>query len=252
MHRDHAGQIPGLVERYGAPLFMTTEEHGKVVVASEASLEQRQGNLSAFLVQQGVPASEAQVIVPPDYSVLAPFPRDFHALEDGMELSLAGGDWRVMTGGGHSTKAACLMSRDGRLMLAGDQVLAGAGPHITVGLDEPEADLLSTYFAFLDRLSVLPGTTMVLPGHGAAFGDVAAHALALRKAHQRRLARLMSRLVGAMSCAEMAPLVFAPKTLRHFGYLVPGMVLSLANHLWHRGELVRHQDDDGVWRFALA
>ena len=250
MHRDHSGQIPALVVRHRAPLFMTPEEHGKIVAASDASLERRQSNLTEFLVRSGVPADRARQIAPPDYSVLAPFPRDYQPLHDGMIIPLAGLEWRILTGGGHSSKAACLISTDGRFMLAGDQVLGGAGPHITVGLDEPEADLLSEYFAFLDRLAELPDTMAVLPGHGAAFTGVAAHARALRRTHEKRLARLTSGMNGAMSCADMAPLVFAPKTIRHFGYLVPGMVLSLANHLWHRGAMTRDQGHDGVWRFA--
>lgn len=252
MHRDHSGQTAALSARHGAPLFMTAEEHSKVIAASGASLEQRQHQLSAFLVTLGVPAAEARLTAPPDYSLLAAFPRDYHPLEDGMMLSLAGTNWQVMTGGGHSTRAACLISQDSRFLLAGDQLLAGAGPHISVGLNEPEADLLSEYFAFLDRLAVLPETMTVLPGHGAVFAGIPAHALNLHKAHQKRLSRLVGQIRGAMSCAEMAPLVFAPQTIRHFGYLLPGMVLSLANHLWHRGTLTRHQDDDGVWRFALA
>lgn len=251
MHRDHSGQIPDLVKRHGAPLFMTAEEHHRVILASETSLAQRQASLTAFLIQQGVPTPQAEMVMPPDYSVLAPFPRDFRPLEEGMGLTLAGMDWRVMTGGGHSSNAACLVSQDGRFMLAGDQVLAGAGPHITVGRDDPEADLLSVYFSFLDRLADLPATMTVLPGHGPAFTGLPAHALTLRKAHRKRLARLTTRMTGAMSCADMAPLVFAPQTLRHFGYLVPGMVLSLANHLLHRGEMARHECDDGVWRFSL-
>lgn len=250
MHRDHSGQVPALVARHGAPLFMTTQEHEKVVAASAASASQRQNDLSAFLVLNGISVTDAQRIAPPDYSVLAPFPPQYRRLTDGMTLSLGGMDWRVMTGGGHSTEAACLVAEDGSYMLAGDQVLAGAGPHITVGLDMPEADLLSEYFTFLNRLATLPDDMVILPGHGSAFTGVATHALALRRAHERRLARLGLRMHGAMSCAEMAPLVFAPRTLSHFGYLVPGMVLSLANHLWHRGELSRHAGDDGVWRFA--
>ncbi|WP_170926491.1 MBL fold metallo-hydrolase [Devosia lucknowensis] len=252
MHRDHSGQIPRLVARHGVPLLMTEAEHRKVVAASEASTEQRQTDLTSFLIRQGVAPAEARSTAPPDYSVLASFPRDYQPLDDGMTVTIAGRAWRVLTGGGHSSKGACLISEDGQLMVAGDQILGGTGPHITVGLDEPEADLLSAYFDFLGRLADLPDTMLVLPGHGSAFRSLPAHALALRKGHQRRLDRLKARLDGAMSCTEMAPLVFTQQAMRHFGYLVPGMALSLANHLWHRGELQRHEDDDGVWRFASA
>lgn len=249
MHRDHTGQSAALMQRHGAPLYMTAQEHAHLVAQSAASTAQRRERLWGFLHRLGLEAAAVQAIEPIDYTMLDPFPQNFVPLTDGMELRLGGMDWQVLLGGGHSSEAAVLIAADQSLMLAGDQILPGSGPHITAGPAEQDADLLSEYFAFLDRLSALPDTMLVLPGHGAPFSGIARHAVALRQGHDKRLARLLAGFSGSLSCFEMTPLVFSARTVGRFGDLLPGMTLALANHLWQVGQLRRHLDDDGVFRF---
>lgn len=249
MHRDHTGQVAALLERHDAPLFMSAEEHRRLVAASSATEAESRDRLVGFLLSLGVDAATAHATVPLDYSMLEPFPSDFVPLEDGMALSLAGRNWRVLLGGGHSPLAACLVAEDESLFFSGDQILPGPGPHITVWSHAPEADPLADYFAFLDRLTALSDTMLVLPGHGAPFTGLPAHTAKLRKSHEERLDRLAAGMSGAMTCMEMASLVFSERAAQRFADLLPGMTLSLANHLWHRGTLRRHRDDHGAYRF---
>ena len=234
MHRDHAGQVRHLQQRFGAKLLMSAREHAGALAASMAIRDENRLQLCDFLLALGMDGQAADAIAPIDYSMLAPFPLDFIALQDDGCLSLAGRNWRVMLGGGHSAAAACLMAEDKSLFFSGDQVLAGAGAHIAVWQAAPEADPLADYFTFLDRLAPLPDEMLVLPGHGLPFRGLAAQARSLRRQHEDRLAKLANGIFGAMSCVEMAPLVFSDRAIRRFAELIPAMTLSLANHLWHR------------------
>lgn len=250
MHRDHAGQVPRLMQKHdGARLFMTREEHCRLIHQSATKAEKSASNLQAFLVKLGIDARTAAKAQPIDYSALSPFPEAFEPLEDGTVLTYGGTRWRVMLGGGHSARAVCLRAENNSLFIAGDQILAGGGPHISVWAGAPEADPLADYLAFLDRLVGQPETMLVLPGHGAPFLGLSAQAALLRQGHKRRLDRLLAQMEGAMTCLEMVPLTFSERVSHHFSDLVPGMTLSLANHLWHAGRLRRHIDDAGAYRF---
>jgi len=253
MHRDHTGQAPALLRRHRAALHMSAREHERLLRAAAAPPEQSRDTLRRFLFATGMAEDAANRVAPIDYAMLSPFPADFRPLEEGAELTLGGMAWQVLLGGGHSAQGACLLAMDGSAMITGDQILPGAGPHIAVWAGEPEADPLAEYFRFLDRLAGLPDELLVLPGHGAPFRGVAGQAAALRQAHARRLERLRAAFgARAMSCVEMAPLVFSDRARARFGELAPGMTLALANHLWHRGELRRRVDVDGVYRFSLS
>ncbi|MHA6692236.1 MBL fold metallo-hydrolase [Devosia sp. A449] len=252
MHRDHTGQASALLARYGVPLFMSAPEHAHISTASSARADLRRASLQAFLKLVGVGTAARESVEPIDYSMLAPFPQAFTALDDGDVLRFGGKDWRVIIGGGHSSAGVCLAALDGSLFAAGDQILPGAGPHITVWSEMPEADPLGAYFAFLGRLSPLPDTMLVLPGHGAPFTGLAAHAARLRQTHEARLEEVLSGIKVAMSVMQIAEFAFSPRAARRFSDLLPGMTLSLANYLWHRNKLRRHLDDDGVLRFEKA
>lgn len=252
MHRDHTGQVAYLHDRFGAPLYMSREEHHSLSAASASSAAERKGQMQDYLRAVGADGIAIAAAKPIDYSALEPFPEDFVPLEDGMALSLGGKDWRVLLGGGHSPRAACLLSDDETVFVSGDQILPGAGPHISVRINAPEADPMADYFAFLDRLADIPDTTLVLPGHGAPFVGLAEQAETLRKAHRDRLNSLARQVSGSMTCVEMAPLVFSERAANHFADLLPGMVLSLANHLWYTGTFRRHIDDAGAYRFEVV
>ena len=249
MHRDHSGQAKALMTCHRAPLFMGALEHARLLAASMTTPEQGRARLRQFFHLLGLPAALIATAEPIDYTMLAPFPAQFTSLTDDMTLELGGEKWRVLLGGGHSPMAACLLSAQETYLLAGDQILPGSGPHITVGAVAPEADPLTAYFSFLDRLKGLPDSLLVLPGHGAPFTGLAGHVANLEQNHRRRLGRVLAGLEGAQSCAEMARLAFSERAAERFGDLLPGMTLALANHLWQAGQLRRHVDDAGVYRF---
>lgn len=251
MHIDHTGQVPGLMQRHGASLHMTAREFEHLATQSVTTREDSRANLRLHRKRLGMDAASVGSAEPVDYTVLAPLPAECSPLLDGAMIPLGDTEWRVRLAGGHSRQAAVLLAADDTMMLAGDQLLHGAGPHISAGLSDFEADPLQEFLEFLDGLLELPDTMVVLPGHGAPFANIAQHAAALRQGHEKRLALIMAGIHGAMSCAQMVPLVFSKRAEGRFGDLLPDMTMALANHLWRKGSLRRSVDDEGVYRFEV-
>lgn len=249
MHRDHTGQAPALMAQFGARLHMSEDEHAHVSWASSAPFEQRTASSRKFLALLGYDAAAQAKAIPIDYAMLAPFPTQFNVLHDEQGLEFAGQDWTVIIGGGHSSAGVSLLAADHSQFLSGDQMLPGAGPHITVWSETPEADPLGAYFAYLDRLAAIPESCLVLPGHGAPFTGLAQQAQKLRTAHENRLASFTEHLTEASSIRAISERIFSPRAAARFSDLVPGMTLSLANYLWRRGTLSRRLDDHGVLLF---
>lgn len=252
MHRDHSGQAGELTRCHDAPLFMTRPEYDRLVEESERPIALSRLRLRQFLQSLGLPPATVEDHSPIDYTMLHPAPSLHTALVEGMVLSVGDTEWEVLIGGGHSTAAASLFDARRSLLLSGDQLLPGLGPHVTVWSGAPDANPLADYFVYLDRVARLPEQTLALPGHGAPIPDAPAHAAMLRGTHEGRLERLLAGLTGAMSCAEIAPLAFSERAARRFSDLLPGMTLSLANYLWQAGHLRRHVDDGGVYRFEAV
>lgn len=249
MHRDHTGQAAALMRRTGASLHMTPQEHAYLAFRCAQPSEQAAAAMQLYLRRLGFDRDTARTIAHVDYSMMADLPDAFQPLHQGQMLNLGGIRWRIRLGGGHSDQAALLLSENEDFLLAGDQVLSGSGPLIAAGPDSMDSDPLADYFAFLSGLSDVPNSTLVLTGHGLPFSAVAQHAVTIRRGHEKRLARLLSGLTGAMTCIELMELIFPSQIHSQVGDILPGVALSMANHLWHAGRIRRHLDDNDVYLF---
>ncbi|ODT82422.1 MAG: hypothetical protein ABS76_07320 [Pelagibacterium sp. SCN 64-44] len=240
-HIDHVGQVGALVAAGRIPLFMSRPEYADVVHLSGMDAPTRRGRTDDFLLEGGFSAGGA--LSTADYSILAPFPGTVRFLEDGEKITLAGIEFEVLVGGGHSRAAICLFSRARKLLLSGDQILAGSGPQISVLAERAEDNTLGAYLAFLDRLDALPDDLIVLPGHGGPIHDFKAQIRRIREGHHARLARLSQGMAGAMSAAQMVPLAFSETTARRMHARLPYLMRALTNFLVARGQLHASRED---------
>jgi len=93
----------------------------------------------------------AEVQMPPDHIDIP--------LADGLELTVGNVVVRAVHTPGHTPGSVCLLV--GRYLIAGDTLFPGGPGHS----DTPD-DLQQTIRSIVQRLYVLPGDTLVLPGHG--------------------------------------------------------------------------------------
>src|SRR3546814_7547392 len=131
-------------------------------------------------------------------------PDDHAAISEGEEIRLAGRQWQVMTGGGHSPEHVVLHCEADGLLVTGDQLLPRITPFIGVDPGEPFAAPLGDYFATLDRFAAIDDGKLVLAGHGAPFPGPASRAAATRLHHEKRLAAIdaEAQQIGRASCRE--------------------------------------------------
>lgn len=127
--------------------------------------------------------------------VVAPMPLGFTRLAEGDVGRIGGRDWDVAMGDGHAPEHVTLWSRDGDLVIGGDQLLPGISPNLGVYPTEPGADPVGEWLAATERLA--PRAThdqLVLPGHKLPFTGLPFRLRQMTENHRAGLDRLASAL----------------------------------------------------------
>jgi len=89
-------------------------------------------------------------------------PDRFERLEDGQVLDLAGLRFEVRHTPGHTPGHCCFLLADQETLFSGDQLFAGS-----IGrTDLPGGSMPDLMRSMAEKVTVLPGGTRVLPGHG--------------------------------------------------------------------------------------
>jgi len=190
----------------------------------------------------------------------APIPVGYMRVQQGDTLTAAGRVWDVHTGGGHAPEHLTLWSREGDLVLSGDQILPSISPNIGVYPTEPEADPLSDWLETCGRLAGLARAEhLVLGGHKLPFTGLPKRMEQLIDNHHGALARLEAHLETPRTAAEC----FAPLFKRKIDAGTYGLALVEAvahlNHLHRAGRITRARradgnagaDADGAWLWQV-
>ncbi|WP_136441806.1 MBL fold metallo-hydrolase [Pacificoceanicola onchidii] len=184
---------------------------------------------------------------------VASMPVGYTRIQQGSVIEAGGRVWDVHIGNGHAPEHATLWSRDGDLVLAGDQILPSISSNLGVYPTEPEADPVSEWLEACERLSGLAsGTYLVLGGHKLPFTGLPARMRQLIDNHHSALERLEEDLSEPKTAVDCFPALFK----RRIGAAEYGlaMVEAMAHclHLWHAGRATRERRDDGAWLFRRA
>ncbi|QXL84987.1 MBL fold metallo-hydrolase [Comamonas sp. NLF-1-9] len=175
-------------------------------------------------------------------------PDSFRRLADGDEIDIGGYRWRVVVGRGHSPEHACLYCPERKLLISGDQVLAGISSNVSVYPTEPDADPLGEWLASLDKLRrEVADDVLVLPAHNRPFRGLHERLAQLARSHQESLARLRQVLVEPRRVVDVFGALFArPVTADQILMgLATGEALAHLNYLLVRGEVQASQGEDG-------
>lgn len=254
-HPDHIG-LAGWFAAQGAEVWATRTAwlYGRMLTLDHH--ERPTPEHIAFRRRAGMPENLLAAYAaerPFNFSTcVAPIPLGLRTLAEGEEVSMAGRRWTVRLGHGHAPSHATLWSGDG-LVLAGDQVLPGISPNISVYPTEPEADPLGEWLESCRRLAAhAEPTQLVLPGHKLPFRGLPFRLAQLAGHHDAALARLEAALAaGPMTAAEAFPALFArPIGTSEYG-LALGEAVAHMNRLVRAGRAVREAGADGAWRFRL-
>ena len=172
-------------------------------------------------------------------------------LRDTEPIRLAGREWFAVHTPGHTDDHLCLFDPTEGLMLSGDHVLPTITPHIS-GVAH-DADPLARFFDSLDKVAAFgPQVNLALPAHGHPFPDLAGRANAIKEHHVGRLQRLRdasTELGRPATVPEMSTHLFSARAQ---GRMADSETFAHLEHLRAIGEMDRHEDADGYFRYVLT
>ena len=147
-HPDHIGQAGWLSERWKAPLWMTHGEYYVGRVFSQTGAEgpfwegmdfyRRAGAAPEFL-------ENIRLRISGFSGMVEPLPRSFHRVRGGDGFVIGGSRWEAVVGHGHSPEHLCLLNRERRLLISGDQVIPLITSNVSVMAIEPVGDPLADW-----------------------------------------------------------------------------------------------------------
>jgi glyoxylase-like metal-dependent hydrolase (beta-lactamase superfamily II) len=146
-----------------------------------------------------------------------------------------------------------LEDEQGQLLISGDMLLPSISTNVSVYAQEPEGNPLQWFLDSLERMAHVPDSTLVLPAHGRPFRGALARVRQLQAHHEDRLQALMQLCRTRAVCAHDAlPILFRRDLNLHQTTFAMGEAIAHLHALWHRGDVRREPDNEGVLRFRAA
>ncbi|MBK5928381.1 MBL fold metallo-hydrolase [Rhodobaculum claviforme] len=237
-HPDHVGLAGWFQTHHGAELWMPRTGWLFARMLSLDIQERPADATLAFWRAAGMTATElahrAEARPFNFADVVHPMPLGFRRLEDGATIRLAGRDWDIRFGDGHAPDHATLWSRDGALVLGGDQLLPGISPNLGVYATEPGADPVGEWMDSCRRLAAhARPDQLVLPGHKLPFTGLPLRLAQLIDNHHGALGRLRAHLATPRTALECFPALFR----REIG--AGELTLALVEAVGHLNHLAR-------------
>jgi len=252
-HPDHVGSAGWLVERTGAPFWMTTSEYLSAHAAhDDVAGFDRQNTVDLYIANGVDPASvpESTRKVNGYVRGVPTVPKRYRRMMHGDKLSIGGHDWEVITVFGHAPEHAALWCASKNVLISGDQVLPRITSNVGVWGNQPDANPLAAFLGSLSRFSHLPADTLVLPSHERVFTGLHPRIAQLHSHHDERLARLLEGCAKPLTALEALPLLFKRKLDDHQLMFAMGEAIAHLHYLEHQGRVRRIEDACGVRRFV--
>ena len=256
-HVDHVGLAGWLYERGKPEFWMSQTEYLMGRVVHEIDSHEHFETQARFFHRYGFDIKTANTMArgrPVPRSLRSDVPDSFGRLRAGDTLRLAGRDWRVLTGGGHSPELVMLYCAADKIFLSADQVLIEISPNVGVRPIMPNADPLREFIDTLTRLETeVADDVLVLPGHRTPFSGLHTRLIELVQHHEARCAAIVDGAQGKwLTGVELVPLVFG----RNFGPEVVSLAVSEAiahaNYLVSQGRMTTDTTADGTLRYRVA
>lgn len=256
-HPDHIGLSGELHEKTGVPVYMHPIDEAVLQIMWSGAMPQRYGNVSKFLLQHGTPPSDIWVSrVEPNVmrSIIHVPPHEAITLvEDGQYLDLLGERYRVIWTPGHSDGHICLFRERDGVFLAADHVLPRITPNVGLYSQHDRPNPLGDYLDSLHKVEALPAT-IVLPGHGEPFPDLAGRVRELIEHHREREEQILGLLDGQAKHAYAVALqLFGHRmTNNESRRMAVAETLSHLEHMRLNGIVTQQHTPEGMILYAAA
>ncbi len=257
-HPDHIGLSAELQEQSGATVYMHPIDAAIMQAMWHGEHQRSFAQANQFFRPHGMPPLEPTVSsqLPPEvlnFVIRVPTAEAITCVEDGAEITLAGEHYRVIWTPGHSDGHIVLFRERDGLLLAADHVLPRITPNIGLYSEYNRANPLGDYIQSLEKVRHLPAS-LVLPGHGEPFRNLARRVRELIRHHAQRELEILSLLGRRPQHAyQLAEQVFGPRLKNDEARrMAVAEILSHLEHLRLGGYVRQERTDDGLILYAAV
>ena len=220
-------------------------------------MPERFGRVSQFFSQHGMPPTDFWFTqVEPDVmrNIIRVPPHEVITLvDDGAYITVADEQYRVIWTPGHSDGHICLFrDRDG-VFIAADHVLPRITPNIGLYSEKDRPNPLGDYLASLAKVAPL-AASIVLPGHGEPFTDLAGRTTEIMQHHEEREAHILTLLnAGPQHAYAVAEQLFGHRwNNSEARRMAVAETLSHLEHLRFGGRVERNRTPEGQLLYAVV
>ena len=194
-HPDHAGLGGWIARNSNREVYFSASEFRHARLVWQASDEVVASNARSWYTRNGLDAQRVDGLTRAGNTyrpLVAPLPESPKILHDGDRFKAGpDGDWRVISGCGHSPEMLCLYSDKLNILIAADQILPSITPNISLTWYLEDKNPLKSFLQSMDKFNDLPEDVLVLPSHGLPFTGLHLRVEELRQHHQLRLESLL-------------------------------------------------------------
>jgi glyoxylase-like metal-dependent hydrolase (beta-lactamase superfamily II) len=254
-HPDHVGSAAWLVQRTGAPMWMTTSEFLSAHAAHDDTAGFDRATGVDFFARNGLDVARMpeRLRTGNGYKRGVPsIPTTYRRMMHGDQLAFGGREWEINTVFGHAPEQATLYCRELNVLISADQVLPRITSNVGVWGNQPEANPLEQFLGSLSRLEHLPEDTLVLPSHERVFRGLHKRIRDLHEHHEVRLARLLEGCATPITAFDALPLLFKRQLDDHQMMFAMGESIAHLHSLHFAGKVRREVDAQGVRRYVRA
>ncbi len=253
-HPDHIGLSGELHDRSGAAVYMHPIDANNMRQLWQDIDPERFASVSHFFRQHGMPTGEPWFshADPNQLHKIIRVPR-FEAItlvESGQYLHLAGERYRVIWTPGHSDGHICLFRDSDGVFLSADHVLPRITPNIGLYSEYDRANPLADYLDSLRAVAPLPAS-IVLPGHGEPFNDLAGRVAEIIEHHEQREMEILTLLdEQPQNAYQLAEKLFGHRLKSNEARrMAVAETLSHLEYLRLDGQVEQHKTSDGVFLY---
>ncbi|SFK11545.1 MBL fold metallo-hydrolase [Celeribacter marinus] len=251
-HLDHIGLAGWFMAQHGATLVTTRTAY---LMARMLKLDVQDAptpQMLRFWRSSGMDAAiyaERETSRPFNTAdAVADIPLGFTRIREGDEIEIGGRLWDVRCGNGHAPEHATFWSRDGEMVIGGDQLLASISPNIGVHTTEPDADPLGEWLESCERFK--PFATddqLILTGHKRIFTGLPTRLRQLTDNHHAALTRLLGFLEQPRTACDCFSVLFKREIKSGEYGLAMVEAMAHCNHLFAQGLVSRTMRGDGAY-----
>jgi glyoxylase-like metal-dependent hydrolase (beta-lactamase superfamily II) len=254
-HPDHVGLASWLADRGEAEVVMSGTEYLLGLTYWLDSDAMKANHYREFYRARGLEPEIAESILDRSaryQSLTSPLPFSFRRLLHGDRLKLNTRTLEVITGGGHAPEQMMLYCREARVFFAGDQIMLGITPNVSVSPRNPSGDVLGLFLASLRALaSDIDEGALVLPGHNLPFTGLTRRVDEINSHHEARLQDIVYFCSHVpRSAADLLKILFRSPIDRAVMELAFGEACAHVNRLLEQGRIVTTIGGDGVQRYT--